>query len=157
MTASDSEDGGTVGFNPSRANLFEEIREYAAEHPVIDSMNVEFQSFEDGALTATIPYNDTFANPGMDGTYHGGILVTMLDTVMGLAFSATLAGDDSKLSGPTMTLTTHFHDTTTEDFEVVGDVVRVGSSSAFIEGRIRSADSQELLTSAEGHWRVYDR
>jgi acyl-coenzyme A thioesterase PaaI-like protein len=55
------------------------------------------------------------------------------------------------------TLRTHFHDTSTEGFELVGEVVRIGSASAFLNGEIRCAESNNLLTSAKGHWRVYER
>ena len=152
-----NEDGRSLGFNPSASSTLADLQMYADDHPVIASLDVTLESLEDGILTATIPYNDAFANPGMDGTYHGGIVVTMLDTVMGLAISGTVAADDSKLSGPTITLTTHFHDTSTEGFEVIGEVVRIGSSSAFVEGRVLSRESNALLATAECHWRIYDR
>jgi uncharacterized protein (TIGR00369 family) len=157
MTATDPDDSSPVGFNPEGSDPIEAVREYAERHAVIELLDPTFESFEDGVLTATVPYNAEFANPGTDGSYHGGMLVTMLDTVMGFAISCALADDESKLSGPTMTLTTNFHDTSTEGFELVGEVVRIGSASAFLNGEIRCAESNNLLTSAKGHWRVYER
>lgn len=145
------------GFNPSLPDPLADLREYGDQHPVISSLEVTFESLEDGVLRATIPYQEEFANPGTDGTYHGGIVVTILDTVMGFALAGSLADDESKDAGPTETLTSHFHAPSTEDFEAFGTVVEVGSTSAFLRGRLFGQESGTLIASAEGHWHVFRR
>jgi uncharacterized protein (TIGR00369 family) len=143
-----------TGFTPTGENTLEQLREHAADHPLIDQMDITFESFEDETLTATIPHNDQWANPGMGGALHGGMVVTYLDTVMGFTIMASTA-DRSLTSGPTINLNTNFLSPANEALVATGEIVRVGSSSAVVDGTLENAETGEPVATAQGVWRVY--
>lgn len=153
-TAGDARYGTKTGFNPSGSDPLEQLRGHAREHPFIAEMGIAFESFEDGTLEASIPHNDRWANPGMEGTLHGGIVVAYLDTVMGFAIMAT-AADRPLTSGPTIALNTNFLTPAADRMTATGEVVRIGSSSAVVDGRLEDAESGEVVATAQGVWRVY--
>lgn len=143
-----------TGFSPSGENPLEQLRQHAREHPLIDEMNVTFESFEDGTLTASVPHNQQWANPGMGGALHGGMVVAYLDTVMGFAIMASVA-EDSLTSGPTITLNTNFLSPANSAIVATGEIVRIGSSSAVVDGTLEDADTGEPIATAQGVWRIY--
>jgi uncharacterized protein (TIGR00369 family) len=143
-----------TGFSPTGTNALEQLREHAREHPLIAAMNITFETFDNGTLRASIPHNDHWANPGMGGTLHGGMVVAYLDTVMGFAIMASVA-DESLTSGPTVNLNTNFLSPANEDLIATGEIVRIGSSSAVVDGTLENADTGEPVATAQGVWRVY--
>ena len=143
-----------TGFNPSGEDPLEQLREHARDHALIDEMDITFESFEDDRLRATIPHNDQWANPGMEGALHGGMVVAYLDTVMGFTIMASVA-DESLTSGPTINLNTNFLSPANSDLVATGEIVRTGSSSAVVDGTLESADTSEAVATAQGVWRVY--
>lgn len=143
-----------TGFNLAGDDPLAELQEHIEDHEFVSEMNMTLESFDDDTLRTHIPHNEHWANPGMDGTLHGGVVVAFLDTVMGFALMAA-AADRSINGGPTVNLNTNFLSTATGDIKAVGDVVRIGSSTAMVDGRLRDADSGELVATAQGVWRVY--
>lgn len=150
----DDQYGERTGFNPTGENTLEQLREHAAEHPLIDEMDITFESFEDGRLRATMPHNDQWANPGMGGALHGGMVVAYLDTIMGFTIMASTA-DQSLTSGPTINLNTNFLSPANGALVATGEIVRTGSSSAVVDGTLEHAETGEAVATAQGVWRVY--
>jgi uncharacterized protein (TIGR00369 family) len=144
------------GFNLSADDPLGQLRQLAEDHSFIDELSPTFHSFEDGTLHATFPHQDQWANPGMKGSLHGGIVCAMLDTVMGFALMGTAATTEVS-SGPTVNLNVNFLVGANEDFEAVGDVVRMGSSTAVVDGTLRGIESGETIATAQGVWRVYEK
>jgi uncharacterized protein (TIGR00369 family) len=151
---SDEQYGKNTGFNPSGANPLVQLREYAREHPLVAEMDMTLETFEDGTLEASIPQNEEWTNPGMDGALHGGMVVAYLDTVMGFTIMASVA-DQPLVSGPTISLNTNFLLPAASDIAATGEIVRTGSSSAVVDGTLEDADSGEPIATAQGVWRVY--
>jgi uncharacterized protein (TIGR00369 family) len=151
---SDDQYGENTGFNPSGTNPLPQLREHANEHPLIAEMDITFETFEDGTLEASIPHNDSWANPGMGGALHGGMVVAYLDTIMGFTIMASVA-DQPLTSGPTINLNTNFLSPASDDMVATGEIVRTGSSSAVVDGTLEDADSGEPIATAQGVWRVY--
>jgi uncharacterized protein (TIGR00369 family) len=151
---SDEQYGSNTGFNPSGDNPLEQLREHAAEHPLIDEMGITFESFEDGTLTASIPHNEQWSNPGMKGALHGGMVVAYLDTVMGFTIMASVA-DQPLTSGPTINLNTNFLSPANDALIATGEIVRTGASSAVVDGTLENAETGEAVATAQGVWRVY--
>jgi len=143
-----------TGFNPSGEDPLEQLREHARDHPLIAEMDITFESFEDDCLTASIPHNDQWANPGMEGALHGGMVVAYLDTVMGFTIMASVA-NEPRTSGPTINLNTNFLSPANSDMVATGEIVRTGSSSAVVDGTLESTDTGEAVATAQGVWRVY--
>jgi uncharacterized protein (TIGR00369 family) len=116
-------------------------------------MNISFTPFEDGTLEASILHNDSWANPGMDGTLHGGMVVAYLDTVMGFTIIASVS-DQSLRSGPIINLNTNFLSPAANDMVAAGEIVRTGSSIAVVDGTLEDTNSGEPIATAQGVWRV---
>ena len=153
--AETSEDGTTTGFTPRGADVVGQLNDHAEEHEFIAEMGITVESFEDGVLTATVPHNEKYANPGMGGTLHGGIIASILDTVMGFTIMAEISQQESTTMGPTISLTINYAIAATEQCIVTGEIIRLGSSTALVEGRIRGCESGEVVATADGVWRVY--
>lgn len=143
-----------TGFNPTGENPLEQLRYHARDHPLIAEMDIAFETFEDGTLEASIPHNEQWANPGMEGAIHGGMVVAYLDTVMGFTIMAAVA-DQPLNGGPTINLNTNFLSPAANDLVATGEVVRIGSSSAVVDGTLEDADTGERIATAQGVWRVY--
>jgi uncharacterized protein (TIGR00369 family) len=146
--------GKNTGFNPTGENPLEQLRAHAREHPLIAEMDITFETFEDGTLTATIPHNEHWANPGMDGALHGGMVVAYLDTVMGFTIMAAVA-DQPLTSGPTINLNTNFLSPAASAVVATGEIVRTGASSAVVDGTLEDAETGAPVATAQGVWRVY--
>jgi len=151
---SDERYGKNTGFNPTGENPLEQLRQHAREHPLIREMDITFETFEDGRLEATIPHNGQWANPGMEGALHGGMVVSYLDTVMGFTVMATVA-NRSLTSGPTINLNTNFLSPAAGAMVATGEIVRVGSSNAVVDGTLETAETAEPVAAAQGVWRIY--
>jgi uncharacterized protein (TIGR00369 family) len=150
----DDQYGTNTGFNPRGEEPLEQLRQHARDHPLITEMDITFETFEDGTLTASIPHNEHWANPGMEGALHGGMVVAYLDTVMGFTIMAAVA-DQPLTSGPTINLNTNFLSPAANDMVATGEIVRTGASSAVVDGTLEDADTGEAIATAQGVWRVY--
>lgn len=146
--------GKNTGFNPRGENPLEQLRQHACDHPLIEEMNITFETFEDGTLTAFIPHNEQWANPGMEGALHGGMVVAYLDTVMGFTIMAAVAAE-SLNGGPTINLNTNFLSPASDDMVATSEIVRIGASSAVVDGTLEDAATGEAVATAQGVWRVY--
>jgi uncharacterized protein (TIGR00369 family) len=153
-TTDDEQYGPKTGFNPSGPDPLEQLEEHTSEHPFIADMGIRLKSFEDGTLEASVPHDDRWANPGMEGALHGGIVMAYLDTVMGFTLMAAVA-NRSLTGGPTIAFNTNFLTPATKDMTATGEVIRVGSSSAVVDGRLKDEESGEAIATAQGVWRVY--
>jgi acyl-coenzyme A thioesterase PaaI-like protein len=69
---------------------------------------------------------------------------------------AEITQRESTTMGPTISLTINYALAATEACEVTGEIVRIGSSTAIVEGRLRGCTSGEVVATADGVWRVYD-
>lgn len=146
--------GKHTGFNPTGENPLEQLRYHARDHPLITEMDITFETFADGTLTASIPHNEQWANPGMEGALHGGMVVAYLDTVMGFTIMAAVA-DEPLTSGPTINLNTNFLSPAANAMIATGEIVRTGASSAVVDGTLEDADTGTTIATAQGVWRVY--
>ena len=143
------------GFTLNDDNILPQLRKHAQRHPFIAEMDPDFHSFEDGVLRATFPHRERWANPGMEGSLHGGLVCSILDTVMGFALMGAVA-TEAVSSGPTVNLNVNFLTAANEDFEGVAEVVRIGNSTAVVDGTLSGLDSNETIATAQGVWRVYE-
>lgn len=143
------------GFTPSADGVLEQLREHASRHPFIAEMDPAFHSFEDGVLRATFPHSERWTNPGMEGTLHGGIVCSILDTVMGFAVMG-MAAVEGVSSGPTVNLNVNFLAAAAEDVDAVSEVVGLGESTAVVNGQLVGLASGDVIATAQGVWRIYD-
>jgi len=143
------------GFVPAGEDPVEQLQRHAAEHPFVADLGMAVDAYEDGVLRMSVPHKDKFANPGMEGTLHGGIVMSILDTAMGFTMMATVADDPTVESGPTINLNVNFLKAATSDMVATGEIVRMGSSTGVVDGTLREADSGETIATAQGVWRVY--
>ena len=65
----------------------------AKDFPIADFLGITFLSHGDGRAVAEFRAGPQHANPM--GTLHGGVLCDLADAAMGIAFSSTLAADES--------------------------------------------------------------
>ncbi len=157
MTDEEPEYRPNSGFIPAGENPAEQLQEHAEDHPFIADLGMSVESYDDGVLRMSVPHKDKFANPGMEGTLHGGVVMSILDTAMGFTMMAAVADDPMVDSGPTVNLNVNFLEAATSDMETVGEVVRIGSSTAVVDGTLRDPATEEVIATAEGVWRVYNR
>lgn len=61
--------------------------------PIGKLLGMKLISLEEGEAIFTINVDDRFANPM--GTLHGGIVVSVADSAMGMAYASTLADDET--------------------------------------------------------------
>ncbi|HEY7462047.1 MAG TPA: PaaI family thioesterase [Gemmatimonadota bacterium] len=90
----------------------------------------------------------------IEGRIHGGVYLTLLDTAMGHAIASL--GPDAGLGGAaTMQFSCQFlRPPTGELLQARGTVLRLGRTSAFVEGILRDERGTEVAR-AHGVWRVW--
>lgn len=101
-------------------------------------LGMEMEEVELGRVTFAMPPRPDMANPM--GTMHGGILATLLDTVMGCAVQSSL---DGGVGYTTLDLDVRYvraAPLTGDPIRAYGNVVHVGGRTATAEGRIVDAD-----------------
>ena len=143
------------GYSPRGPNVVEQLNEHAQDHEFINELGITVGEYEDGVLRLTAPYNERFRNPGMDGSVHGGIVMSVLDTVMAFTVMAAASQDDRRHTGPTISMTTNFLASSSEPLVGIGELVRMGRSTAVIDGTLVGRDSGETIATAQGVWRIY--
>jgi uncharacterized protein (TIGR00369 family) len=90
----------------------------------------------------------------IEGWIHGGVFLVVLDTAMGHAI-ASLEGVEDISSAATMQLSCQFLSPPQgRRIEARGTVVRLGRTSAFIEGSLRD-DAGVEIARAHGVWRIW--
>ena len=155
---SSDDDGTSVGFTPrgSESDIVDELTAYIGEHEFLDELGFAIEAVGDDRVRASIPHSEKYANPGMGGRFHGGIVMAALDSVMGFALMAALGRTETQKVGPTINLTTNFVSSADEALEATGEIVRIGSSTAVVDGNLRGQDSGRVIATGQGVWRVYD-
>lgn len=148
----------SVGFTPrgSESEIIDQLNAYTREHEFLAEMGFTIETVEEELVRASVPHNEKYANPGMEGRLHGGIVVSALDSVMGFTLMAALGRTETRKVGPTVSLTTNFVSSADEAFDAIGEIVRIGSSTAVIDGELRGRDSGRVIATGQGIWRVYD-
>ncbi len=116
------------------------------------SRHIGFHDYElhpDGTVSVELDAEDRHLNAG--GIVHGGVLLSMLDSVMGGAVVATLR--DGEWTA-TESLTTNFmRPGMTERVRATGSVDRRGKLTAFVQGEVAAADGR-ILARASGVWAI---
>lgn len=137
------------------------LNNYVDRYPFISKLGVTAESYEDGTVQATVPYLEQYGNPPDENVeapqelaLHGGIVSSLLDTVMGFSSMAALL-DDERTHGPTVSLDIDFVTAATGPLDVVAEPVRIGSSTATIRGELLDQDTGEVVAVGQGVWRVY--
>ncbi len=148
-------DGSSPGFAVSGSDPVSAVRDLATTHPFISQLGIEPQAFEDGVFRATVAHDEQFTNPMPNAPLAGGFLTSVLDAVMGFTVQAATFDDETVASGPTTNLNVNFLDAATGDVRAEGEVVRLGGSSAVVDGRLRDEQSGDLVATAQGTWRLY--
>lgn len=159
MDEDSSGDGETsVGFTPrgSESEIVDQLNAHVREHEFLAELGFAVETIEDGRLRASVPHDEKYANPGMGGRLHGGIVVSALDSVMGFTLMAALGRTETRKVGPTVNLTTNFVSSADEALDATGEIVRIGSSTAVVDGELRGRNSDRVIATGQGVWRVYD-
>lgn len=92
----------------------------------------------------------------IEGRIHGGVFLVLLDTAMGHAVGTLY--EREKISGAaTIQFSCQFlQPPLSEHLEARGSVVRLGGSSAFVDGVLRDERGTEVAR-AHGVWRLWRR
>jgi uncharacterized protein (TIGR00369 family) len=90
----------------------------------------------------------------IEGSVHGGVFLTLLDTAMGHAV-ATLHDRERLAGAATIQFSCQFlRPPAGSKVAAVGTVVRVGRTSAFVDGVLRD-DAGSEVARAHGVWRIW--
>lgn len=148
----------SVGFTPrgSESEIIDQLNAHIREHEFLAELGFTVEAVDDDRLRASVPHDEKYANPGMGGRLHGGIVMSALDSVMGFTLMAVLGRTETRKIGPTVNLTTNFVSSADEGIDATGEIVRIGSSTAVIDGELRGRDSDRVIATGQGIWRVYD-
>jgi uncharacterized protein (TIGR00369 family) len=121
--------------------------------PASRAMDFDFESIEPGRVVFTMPAQEWMANPA--GTLHGGMMATLLDTVLTLAVQTKV---DTGAYCTTIDLHVHLVRSVLPDggrVRAEGNAVHVGSRVATAEGRAHDA-SGRLVAHATATFAVLD-
>ena len=114
--------------------------------PMEQLLNWRFEDFdaERGTLRVAYELDERFTNP--IGTIHGGAIAAMLDNVIGPVIVAHLAAD---CFAPTLELkTSYLRAAAPGRFMAEGQLLRLGRSVAFAEGRLFDSQGRLLATAS---------
>jgi len=114
--------------------------------PIIALMDMELVSAEPGVVTFSCEPNESHYNP--IGTVHGGLVCTLLDSVLGCAVQTTLPQGQgyTSLEIKVSYLRPVLADTGT--LTAVGTVTKPGRRAAFAEGQVVDAAGRLIATAS---------
>lgn len=124
-----------------------------AVHPRFDlHLGISTSSEAPGTCLAELTLAPEHRN--IEGRVHGGVLLALLDTAMGHAI-ASLHGRERLTGTATMQFSCQFlRPPATRRIKAVGNVTRLGGSSAYVEGVLRDEEGSEVAR-AHGVWRIW--
>ena len=108
-------------------------------------LGMEFLEIEEGRVVMDLVTKPDFGNP--QGTVHGGIASTLLDTVMGRSLMTTLPAG---INFTTLELKVNFVRASTSDGQRMigeGKVIHVGRRVATVSGEVRDEEGRLLAHS----------
>lgn len=148
--------------DPSEEVVIDRLNSYAREHPFLTEMDLSFETYEEGFIHATVPYLEQFASPPSESyelpegprPLHGGIVCSLLDTVMGFVVMGECIGKDRD-SGPTISLDTDFISAANGPLDLFATPVRIGESVASVRGEVYHQGTEDVVAIGQGIWRVY--
>lgn len=118
-------------------------------HGFTNTIGVEgYRLHEDGSVSAELELDEGHLNMG--GITHGGVLTTLLDSVMGGTVVRVLEEDEWCA---TMQLNTEFIRPAQGTLRAVGELDRRGGLTAYAIGKILDEDG-ELVARATGIWAI---
>jgi uncharacterized protein (TIGR00369 family) len=112
--------------------------------PIVNLMGFGMQSVEVGTVTFTAAPDESHYNP--IGTVHGGLVCTLLDSVLGCAVQSTLPKGQGYTS---LDITVSYLRpvlATSGTLTAVGRVTKPGSRAAFAEGTVHDAAGKLVAT-----------
>lgn len=148
--------------DPTEDVVIDRLDSYAHEHPFLEEMDFSLEGYEDGFLRATVPYLEQFASPPDETCklpagaqpLHGGIVCSLLDTVMGFAVMGECVGSDRR-NGPTVGLDIDFISAANGPLDLFAPPVRIGASVASVRGGVYHQGTEDVVAIGQGVWRVY--
>ena len=116
-------------------------------HEFLSDLGVTIEAESEGRVTATLPYDESLANPG-SGALQGGVVATLLDHAAGAALRTTFDISDGTVPGHASTdLNISYLRPATDDLTATGAVIRAGGSMAVVRVTVERADGEQV---AEG-------
>lgn len=112
--------------------------------PFRDHLGIKVVSAGNGEAHALLPFDASLTN--MDGVFHGGALMTVLDIAMAYACGST---QENAKNAVTVDLHVQFLRPGAGDLHAWAVVTRKGRRLVFAEGRITDAH-QEVVARAQG-------
>ncbi|KUO93584.1 MAG: thioesterase, partial [Vulcanisaeta sp. CIS_19] len=112
-------------------NVVEIMNDYLRSEPLLNFIGLEFVELGDGFVKARFPYKREILRRG--GMVHGGVIMTVIDTVLGTAVMTVNDGIDQY----TAELKVHFLEPLINGpFTVEGRVIRAGRHLAVAEAHV---------------------
>ncbi|GAB6945548.1 PaaI family thioesterase [Vulcanisaeta sp. JCM 14467] len=127
-------------------NVAELMNNYLRSEPLFNFIGLEFVEVGDGFVRAVFPYKREILRKG--GMVHGGVIMTVIDTVLGTAVMTVNDGVDQY----TAELKVHFLEPLINGpFTVEGRVIRAGRHLAVAEAHVYDAN-RKLCAVGIGTW-----
>ncbi|MFB6469650.1 MAG: PaaI family thioesterase [Vulcanisaeta sp. AZ3] len=127
-------------------NVAELMNNYLRTEPLFNFVGLEFLEISDGFVRARFPYKREILRRG--GMVHGGVIMTVIDTVLGTAVMTINDGVDQY----TAELKVHFLEPLINGpFTVDGKVIRAGRYLAVAEAQVYDANNR-LCALGVGTW-----
>lgn len=143
-------------FDSEDARTF--LQKYIDEHGYLSFLDLQVESLSPGGMVMRIPYDEKFANSGAgNGTVHGGIAASLIDTAGGLSVHSTI---DDPLEGnvATIDLNVTYLRPARGDLVATADVVRVGSTVGVARVDVESTvagGAQAKVAVGRGSYRIF--
>jgi uncharacterized protein (TIGR00369 family) len=114
--------------------------------PIVHLMQMRLVAVEVGKATFTCDPDESHYNP--IGTVHGGLVCTLLDSVLGCAVQTTLPRGQGYTSLEIKVSYLRPVTATTGQLTAVGIVTKPGSRAAFAEGTVHDANGKLIATAS---------
>jgi uncharacterized protein (TIGR00369 family) len=132
-----------------------DLQARATQHGFNDIIEFTVEAVGEGWARATVPHSEQFVNPPTENVMHGGITAATLDATMGYAIMSTLYDDPTAEIGPTINLNVNYVSTASESLVARGELIKLGTYNALVEGQIEGAETEKLVATGQGTWRVF--
>lgn len=143
-------------FDSEDARAF--LQQYIDEHGYLAFLDLQVESLSPGSMVMRIPYDEKFANSGAgQGTVHGGVAASLIDTVGGLSVHASI---DEPLSSSvaTIDLNVSYLQPARGDLVATAEVVRIGSTvgvaTVDVESTVKDGERAKVAV-GRGSYRIF--
>lgn len=130
------------------------LQSFIDRHGYLSWLDLQLDTVERGRVQMSIPEDEKLHNPGRNGSTHGGIAATLVDTASGFALRTTFE-DPATARLATTDLNVSYLRPATGNLVVKAKVLRAGKTTGVTDVTVESTDENESVAVGRTTYRLF--